>query len=848
MGSVTLPAVASGAEVPGGGTVDLAAAAGTRFAVASQDGLGVYSAVVRSVGDVNGDGVQDHVVAAPYAGLTGRQQAGIVHVVFGRRAPALAPAVTLPGAAADGLEIDGPNTGALAGTDVAGIGDLNGDGFGDLVVGAPRKSFVDRVAAGAAYVVFGAADGGHVDLSAPGPRALTIAGAAPADAAGTSVAALGDLDGDGRPEVVVGARNAGSNARPSSGSAYVLFSGGLTAGVDLALPLPLAAGYRIDGAAAGALAGDAVAGSADMTGDGRPDLLVGSPGANRVDVVGGQTTEPVVDLAGNPRSITAPGGDGAGHAIAALGDVNGDHVPDLAIGAPSASPLGRLRAGAVHIVYGGVASGPIALPAAPAIGAQIVGPAAGAQVGKSVAAAGDVDADGRADVLVGRGLTGPRPLGHRLGGSAYVVLASPLDLAVGSRSAIRFAGAASDQLGSSVAGGADVDGDGLPDVLIGGYGVARLAPSPQPPPAPPEGTPWTQPCTGPATRVAVLVGTSSTMRRNDPQNARRAALRALLAAPHSGPFVLSAVAFGDSAKEVFPPLVTASANLALLDALVAERFGTDSGGHDLVGAFTAAAAVDPARRAQILITDGTASNRPVPTAEQIGVPTFVIGLGVGRNTVSARKLKGIAIRSGGTFTSRVRPSRLQAVLASIQARLACVPPASVDAQSSGRTVTLPGQAAPGATSVGTVSAVVPATKPVTFATGPLRPPAGKRLAGLTLTTKCRRVDQRVVVTAVRLMRDRRVVLRIPRSVLKRAARREVSYRGIQVRVRGRKVLTVRLSHLNAKARSVSSAPIARATSADQNGASWSVRHPGRRRGPKPKTPVVTKADAQWGRN
>jgi hypothetical protein len=842
MGSAALPAVAGGAEVPGGGTVDLGAA-GTRFGIASQDGRLVYGTVVRNVGDVNGDGVQDYAVAAPYTGTTEREQSGIVHVVFGRRSPVAD--VALPGAAADGLQIGGLPTGARAGMDVAGIGDLNGDGFGDLVVGAPWAGTLERPTAGAAYVVFGAADGGSVDLSVPGARALTITGAAQGDLAGTAVAALGDLDGDGRSEVVVGARNAGNNARPSSGSAYVLLSSGLTANVDLALPLT--AGYRIDGAAVGALTGDALTGSADMTGDGRPDLIVGSPGVDRVDVVPGQTAEPVVDLAGNARSMTAPRGDGAGHAIAALGDVNGDHIPDLAIGAPNARPLGRLRAGVVHVVYGGVAAGPITLPADSATGAQITGPT-GAQVGKSVAAAGDVNADGHADVLVGA--SGARPLGRASGGAAYVVLASPLDLTLSGRNAIRFAGAGSERLGSSVAGGADLDGDGFPDALIGGIASARLAQSPQLPPAPPEGSPWTRSCTAPVSRVAVLVGDSGSMSRSDPQNARRAALETLLATRQTGPFVLSAVAFGFSAKEVFPPLVTADANLGLLRLLVAERVGLNSGGHDLVGAFAAAAAVDPARRAQILIVDGTDADRPVPTAEQVGVPTYVIGLGVGRLSRAGLKLRRIAARSGGTFTPSVRPARLQATLASILARLACerpvvAPPVSAQGD---RPITLPGQAAPGDTSVGTVSAIVPAKQPVTFATGTLRPPAGKHLVSLTLTTKCRRTNQRLVVTAVRLLRGRRVVLRIPRSVLKRAARREVSYRRIRIRVKqGRKVLKVRLSHLNSTAKHASSAPTARAASGNQNGASWSVRH-GSRRPPRQAIPVETRADGRWGRN
>jgi FG-GAP repeat len=214
---------------------------------AAGDNAGVS---VAGAGDVNGDGRGDVLVGAHFADNNARADSGSAYVVFGRAAPA---AVDLAALGPAGVRIDGAAAGDNAGWSVAGAGDLNGDGRADVLVGAPRGDNNAREGSGSAYVVFGRAAPGTVDLAALGQGGFRIDGAAAGDDAGWSVAGVGDLNGDGPADVLVGARFAGNNARECSGSAYVVFGRAAPGTVDLAALGQ--AGFRIDGAAVCDLAG-----------------------------------------------------------------------------------------------------------------------------------------------------------------------------------------------------------------------------------------------------------------------------------------------------------------------------------------------------------------------------------------------------------------------------------------------------------------------------------------------------------------------------------------------------------------------------------------------------------------
>jgi hypothetical protein len=165
---------------------------------------------------------------------------------------------------------------------VASAGDVNADGFADLLIGAYRAD-PNGGYSGASYVVFGNGSGfgADVDLSAlDGSNGFRIDGAAADDFSGFSVASAGDFNGDGFADVIVGAYRADPNGS-FSGSSYVVF--GAAGGFDAALQLSALDGnngFRIDGVAGSDFAGRSVASAGDVNGDGFGDLIVGADGAD----------------------------------------------------------------------------------------------------------------------------------------------------------------------------------------------------------------------------------------------------------------------------------------------------------------------------------------------------------------------------------------------------------------------------------------------------------------------------------------------------------------------------------------------------------------------------------------
>ena len=146
----------------------------------------------------------------------GRTDAGSVFVTFG---PFGADGRDLT--ATQGItRIDGAASGDGAGVSVTSAGDFNGDGRLDLVVGANGADPGGKLNAGAAYIVFGTSGRGAVDLASPGARAVRFDGAAAGDELGASVSGVGDVNGDGLSDVLLGARGSDNNGRPNSGSGW----------------------------------------------------------------------------------------------------------------------------------------------------------------------------------------------------------------------------------------------------------------------------------------------------------------------------------------------------------------------------------------------------------------------------------------------------------------------------------------------------------------------------------------------------------------------------------------------------------------------------------------------------
>ncbi|WP_222872433.1 integrin alpha [Hankyongella ginsenosidimutans] len=327
------------------------------------DGVGDRAGIsVSNAGDVNGDGIDDLIVGADRNGAGG-SYAGAAYVVYGRSG-GLGNLDLTNLASADGFRIIGDAARDYAGRSVSSAGDVNGDGIDDLIVGASYND-AGGSSAGAAYVIYGRSGGlSNLDLTnlttADGFR---IIGDAVSDVAGTSVSAAGDVNGDGIDDLIVGAflNDAGGS---SAGAAYVVYgrNGGRS---DLDLTnLTVADGFRIIGDAARDFAGTSVSSAGDVNGDGLDDLIVGATGndaggseAGAAYVIygrsGGRSDLDLTTLtaADGFRIIGDNSYDLVGESVSNAGDVNGDGIDDLIVGARN-NDAGGTYAGAAYVIYG----------------------------------------------------------------------------------------------------------------------------------------------------------------------------------------------------------------------------------------------------------------------------------------------------------------------------------------------------------------------------------------------------------------------------------------------------------------------------------------------------------------
>jgi hypothetical protein len=344
-------------------------------------------------------------------------------------------------------------TGSEAGKALAGGVDVNGDGMEDLLVGG----YHGADGAGLAWLVYGPISGQH-SLSTVGVR---IEGERANDFSGHSVDFVGDVDGDGMQEVLIGAyhRNVAGEGT-YEGAAYLVDP--VASGIQ-----SLDDAVRILGSSEGSEAGYAVAGPGDMDGDGLAEVVIGA----RYDGTGGEYAGAVYVVAGPATGITTvadadaawtgeAAGAYAGSALSRAGDVNGDGLADLLVGSRRQDGAGD-SSGAAHLVVGPFGSGGNLLDAT----ARLLGINAGDRAGWAVADGGDFNGDGFDDIWVGAPRNGEA---LRVAGAAYLAL-GPL---AGSHSLQdvngRILGAMEENLlGVALAGIGDVDGDGGADVLIG---------------------------------------------------------------------------------------------------------------------------------------------------------------------------------------------------------------------------------------------------------------------------------------------------------------------------------------------------------------------------------------------
>jgi VCBS repeat-containing protein len=479
----------------------------TGFRLIGIDLLDQSGRSVSSAGDVNGDGFDDLIVGAPYATIAGGVNAeGESYVVFGKASWAGTPSLdlaTLNGT--NGFRLNGIDAYDFSGSSVSSAGDVNGDGFDDVIIGAfSAESSGGANAEGESYVVFGKASWAGVpsfDLAAlDGKNGFRLIGADANDQSGRSVSSAGDVNGDGFADVIVGAFFAESaGGAQNEGESYVVFgkaSWAATPSLDLAM-LDGTNGFRLIGIDASDLSGVSVSSAGDVNGDGFADLIVGaqqaeSPGGAASEgesyVVFGKaswTGTPSLDLS----TLDGTNGfrlngidayDFSGVSVSSAGDVNGDGFADLIVGAIFAEGAGGAQyEGESYVVFGKASwAGTPALDLATLDGTngfRLIGADGNDQSGYSVSSAGDVNGDGFADLIVGA------PLAEAIGGGesegeSYLVFGKAswvgtpaLDLAaLDGINGIRLIGVdAYDLSGRSVSSAGDVNGDGFADVIVG---------------------------------------------------------------------------------------------------------------------------------------------------------------------------------------------------------------------------------------------------------------------------------------------------------------------------------------------------------------------------------------------
>jgi hypothetical protein len=420
---------------------------------------------VSTAGDMNGDGKADLALGAGSSFNSGN----VVFVIFGQSSfPAVFNLTTLNGT--NGFVVTSSPSSCF-GCAVGTAGDVNGDGKDDLVVGAPGWSTAAGDP-GAAYVIFGQSNfpsSFSVD-TLNGANGFVIYG--DTDRLGFSVNTAGDINGDGKTDLVLGAPFTYSN---QNGAAYVIFGQSSFPPFFNLSTLNGTNGFVVNGLDSRSRLGRSVNTAGDINGDGKADLVLGAPlqgNGGRTYVIFGQSSfPPSFDLFTlNGTNGFWVGGispqDRSGFSVSAAGDVNGDGKDDLVLGDPSTYS----SRGAAYMIFG-QNSFPSSFNLSTLNGANgfvVYGiEPDSCSFGESVSAAGDINRDGKADIVVGGWCFDPTGAAYVIFGQSSFPASFNISTLNGTNGFIVRGISRGDGLGESVSTAGDMNGDGKDDIVLG---------------------------------------------------------------------------------------------------------------------------------------------------------------------------------------------------------------------------------------------------------------------------------------------------------------------------------------------------------------------------------------------
>ncbi len=426
--------------------------------------------MLNGVGDINGDGFDDLLASENYS--YAYNYTADTRIRFGSGEVPIPYQVT---------SFTGLDNSLQRSHSVSGAGDINGDGIDDAIVGVPLANS----AAGASYLIFGSTDGFDESFnlaSLNGTNGFVVRGINSGDEAGHIVNHAGDINGDGIDDVVIGASSADPNGR-NSGQSYVVFGSdsGFVASLSLA-NLNGINGFMINGIAAGDRAGEQVSSAGDFNGDGIDDLLISAPNARNEKgqqsagqsyVIFGSDSgfSATVDLSNldGTNGFVINGlnrGDRLGQSISEGGDVNGDGLSDILLGAPFADASdSQPDSGQIYVILGADRNHDADFDLAALNGQNgfVINGQRNNQIGRLLSTAGDMNADGMSDIAFTQGAV------------SYVVLGfdDPEQSAVELRSlrngeGFRIEVGADELLPKEIHDAGDINGDGIDDLIVSG--------------------------------------------------------------------------------------------------------------------------------------------------------------------------------------------------------------------------------------------------------------------------------------------------------------------------------------------------------------------------------------------